>query len=304
MTASTPLEQVLEEIPVIAGRERAVEELPGGLTNVNLKITTGEGAYVVRRWSDDTGLLAIDRDNEYENSVRAAEVGVGAPVVGYLPEHNAMVFRFVPGRTMTAEDLRRGDRLEAVAEACRRLHGARRFRDDFDMFATQPRYLSIVRDRGFRLPERYDEFGPHVEAIRDALAVRDEGTVPCNNDLLAENFILDGDRFHLIDYEYSGNNDACFELGNVWSESNLSLPQLEALVAAYYGRPLRHKVARARLWGLMSKYGWTLWASIQDGVSDIDFDFWSWGMEKYERAVGEFDGPDFEPLLDEARRAD
>jgi thiamine kinase-like enzyme len=304
MTASTPLEQVLEEIPVIAGRERAIEELPGGLTNVNLKITTAEGAYVVRRWSDDTGLLAIDRDNEYENSVRAAEVGVGAPVVGYLPQHNAMVFRFVGGRTMSAEDLRRGDRLEAVAAACRRLHGARRFRDDFDMFATQPRYLSIVRERGFRLPERYDEFGPHVTAIRDALAVRDEGTVPCNNDLLAENFILDGDRFHLIDYEYSGNNDACFELGNVWSESNLSLPQLETLVAAYYGRPLRHKVARARLWGLMSKYGWTLWASIQDGVSDIDFDFWSWGMEKYERAVGEFDGPDFEPLLDEARRAD
>jgi thiamine kinase-like enzyme len=304
MSAPTQLEEVLEAIPAVAGRERTVEALPGGLTNENLKVTTAEGAYVVRRWSEDTGLLAIDRDNEYENSVRAAETGVGAPVVGYLPEHNAMVFRYLPGRTMTAADLRRGDRLEAAAEACRRLHGARRFRDDFDMFATQPRYLAIVRDRGFRLPERYDEFGPHVDAIRDALAVRDEGTVPCNNDLLAENFILDGDRFHLIDYEYSGNNDACFELGNVWSESNLSLPQLETLVAAYYGRPLRHKVARARLWGLMSKYGWTLWASIQDGVSDIDFDFWSWGMEKYERAVAEFDGPDFEPLLEEARRAD
>jgi thiamine kinase-like enzyme len=304
MSAATPLEEVLEAIPALAGRERAVEALPGGLTNVNLKVTTADGAYVVRRWSDDTGLLAIDRDNEYENSLRAAEVGVGAPVAGYLPEHNAMVFGFVEGRTMRANDLRHGDLIDAVADACRRLHGARRFRDDFDMFATQPRYLSIVRDRGFRLPDRYDEFRPHAAAIRDALAVRDEGTVPCNNDLLAENFILDGGRFHLIDYEYSGNNDACFELGNVWSESNLSLAQLEALVAAYYGRPLRHKVARARLWGLMSKYGWTLWASIQDGVSDIDFDFWAWGMEKYERAVAEFDGPGFEALLDEARRAD
>ena len=128
--------------------------------------------------------------------------------------------------------------------------------------------------------------------------------MPCNNDLLAENFILTPDGFRLIDYEYSGNNDPCFELGNVWSESNLSLAQLEDLVAAYYGRPLRHKVARARLWGLMSKYGWTLWASIQDGVSEIDFDFWSWGMEKYERAVAEFDSPAFEQLLDEARRED
>jgi thiamine kinase-like enzyme len=304
MSAPSSLEEVLEAIPALAGRERTVEPLPGGLTNENLKVTTAGGTYVVRRWSEDSGLLAIDRDNEYENSVRAAEAGVGAPVVGYLPEHNAMVFEFLPGRTMTAEDLRRGDLIGAVADACRRLHGARRFRDDFDMFAIQPRYAAIVRERGFRLPDRYGEFGPHVEAIRDALAVRDEGTVPCNNDLLAENFILDGGRFHLIDYEYSGNNDACFELGNVWSESNLSPEQLEELVTAYYGRPLRHKVARARLWGLMSKYGWTLWASIQDGVSDIDFDFWSWGMEKYERAVAEFDGPGFEALLEEARRAD
>jgi hypothetical protein len=47
----------------------------------------------------------------------------------------------------------------------------------------------------------------------------------------------------------------------------------------------------------MSKYGWTLWASIQDATSHLDFDFWTWGMEKYERAVAEFDGPEFEPLL-------
>ena len=77
--------------------------------------------------------------------------------------------------------------------------------------------------------------------------MRDEGTVPCNNDLLAENFMLTESGLRLIDYEYSGNNDACFELGNIWSESNLSLAQLEQLVGAYYGRPSRHKVARARL---------------------------------------------------------
>jgi thiamine kinase-like enzyme len=292
-------------VPALRGRERTVGELPGGLTNANHKVVTERGAFVVRRWSEDTGLLAIDRDNEYENSVRAAEAGVGAPVVGYLPEHNTMVFAFVEGRTMSAEDLRNGGRVGEVAQACRRLHSARRFRDDFDMFDIQPRYLGIVRERGFRLPERYLEFEPQVAAIREALAVRDEGTVPCNNDLLAENFLLKRDgSFWLIDYEYSGNNDACFELGNVWSESNLAPEQLGELVGSYYGRPLRHKVARARLWGVMSKYGWTLWASIQDGVSGIDFDFWGWGMEKYERAVAEFDDPEFERLLDEATRPD
>jgi thiamine kinase-like enzyme len=304
MSAVAPLESVLELVPPLAGRKRCITELPGGLTNANYKVVTDQGAYVVRRWSEDTGLLAIDRDNEYENSVRAAEAGVGATVVGYLPEHCVMVLEFLEGRTLSAEDLRHRTPPARVAQACRTLHSGRRFRDDFDMFRTQPGYLRLCQERGFALPERYTEFASHVDAIRDAFAVRDEGTVPCNNDLLAENFIDAGDRLYLIDYEYSGNNDPCFELGNVWSESNLALPQLDELVAAYYGRPLRHKVARARLWGLMSKYGWTLWAVIQQNVSDIEFDFWSWGLEKYERAVAEFESPEFERLLDEARRAD
>jgi thiamine kinase-like enzyme len=128
--------------------------------------------------------------------------------------------------------------------------------------------------------------------------------MPCNNDLLAGNFIDDGTKLWLIDYEYAGNNDPCFELGNLWSEANLTADQLEELLEAYDGELLRHRVARARLWGLMSKYGWTLWGSIQSSVSAIDFDFWSWAMEKYDRAVAEFDGPDFERLLEQAARDD
>src|SRR5579862_8293035 len=173
----------------LAREPRTVTPLAGGLTNANHKVVTPSGAYVVRRWSDDTGLLAIDRDNEYENSVRAAEVGVGARVVAYLPEHNTLVMEWLDARTLSAEELRRGDLIEEIAAACRRLHGARRFRDDFDMFAIQPRYLEIVRSRGLRLPDGYRDHEPKVAAIREALAVRDEGTVPCNNDLLAENLM-------------------------------------------------------------------------------------------------------------------
>jgi thiamine kinase-like enzyme len=297
------IEEILDLVPELRGAQ-SVSELAGGLTNTNYKVEAEGRAYVVRISAQDAGLLAIDRENEHENTVAAAEAGVGAAVIAYLPEQGVLVLEFIEGQTQTAEDLRRGDRLDWVAAACRRLHRARRFRDDFNMFQIQPRYLRIVQERGFRLPERYLEFEPQVRRIEEAMAVRDEGTVPCNNDLLAENFIDVGDGFRLIDYEYSGNNDACFELGNVWSESNLSLEQLEELVAHYYERPLANKVARARLWGLMSKYGWTLWASIQDGVSDIDFDFWGWGMEKYERAVAEFDGPDFERLLEDVQRED
>jgi thiamine kinase-like enzyme len=297
------IDGLFDLVPALSTRQ-SVQELAGGLTNTNYKVVTPEGAYVVRVSAKDSGLLAIDRENEYLNTVAAAEAGVGAGVVDYLPEQSLLVLEFIEGTTQTSEDMQRGDKLGWVAEACRRLHGARPFRDDFNMFDIQRRYLRLVQERGFRLPERYLEFEPQVRRIEAAMAVRDEGTVPCNNDLLAENFIDVGDRFRLIDYEYSGMNDACFELGNIWSESNLSLPQLDELVGHYYGRHLANKVARARLWGLMSKYGWTLWASIQDGVSHIDFDFWTWGMEKYDRAVLEFDGPDFDRLVEDVQRAD
>jgi thiamine kinase-like enzyme len=297
------IDGLLDLVPALRER-RSVSELAGGLTNTNYKVETPEGAFVVRVSAKDAGLLAIDRENEYLNTVAAADAGVGAAVIDYLPERSLLVLEFIEGTTQTSEDLQRGDRLDWVAGACRRLHGARAFRDEFNMFDIQRRYLRLVQDRGFRLPERYLEFEPQVRRIEAAMMVRDEGTVPCNNDLLAENFIDVGDGFRLIDYEYSGMNDACFELGNIWSESNLSLGQLDELVGHYYGAHLVNKVARARLWGLLSKYGWTLWASIQDGVSDIDFDFWTWGMEKYDRAVAEFDGPDFDRLIDEVQRSD
>ena len=225
-------------------------------------------------------------------------------MVAVLPEHDALVLQFLDGEVMDAEKLRRGDRLEAVAAACRRLHGGRRFRRNFDMFEIQRGYVQVCTERGFRFPGRYHEFEPRVRAIEKAMAVLREQTVPCNNDLLAENLIDVDGAMRLIDYEYSGNNEPSFELGNVWSESNLSPGQLEELVGHYYGRPLRNRVARARLWGLMSKYGWTLWGSIQDGVSEIDFDFWGWAMEKYERAVAEFDGLEFGQLLEDVRRED
>jgi thiamine kinase-like enzyme len=297
------LDAVLDAVPELRAAW-SVEPLPGGLTNTNYKVVGPGGAYVVRISNKDSSLLAIDRQNELHNTIAAAEAGVGAPFVAALPEYDAVVLGFLEGRSLTPGDLRRGDLLPLVAGACRRLHGARRFAADFDMFEIQKRYLGVVRKRGLRLPDRYLGFEPHIREIEAAMRVRTEPTVPCNNDLLAENFIDVGGELKLIDYEYSGNNDPCFELGNVWSESNLTREQLVELITLYYGAPLRNKVARAWLWGLVAKYGWMLWASIQDGVSQLEFDFWSWGMEKYERAVAEFDGPDFGRMVAEVQRND
>jgi thiamine kinase-like enzyme len=297
------LDAVLAAVPELHDAA-SVEPLTGGLTNVNYKVVSPRGTFVVRVSGKDTGLLAIDRENEAHNTRLAADTGVGAPFVAWLPEHDALVLEFLVGEVMSSEKLRHGDRLPAVGRACRRLHGGALFLHDFDMFEIQRRYLDVVQERGFRLPDRYLEFEAQVRALETAMRAQPEHRVPCNNDLLAENFIDCGGELRLIDYEYSGNNEPSFELGNVWSESNLTLEQLEQLVAEYYGGPLVNKVARCRVWGLMSKYGWTLWGSIQAGISDLDFDFWGWAMEKYERAVAEFDGADFERLLEDVRRED
>ena len=286
-------------LPCLAGTT-SLESLPGGITNRNYKATTPTGTFVVRLSEAESSVLAIDRVHEHRNSLAAAFAGAGAPVVDFIAGEGVLVVGFLEGVTWTEEDVRRPENLPRAAEACRRLHAGPRFAGDFNMFDIQARYLQVCRERGYRLPQRYEEFLPIVDRLRAAMAAAPEPTVPCNNDLLARNFIDSGDRVWIIDYEYAGNNEASFEIGNVWSESTLPLELLEPLVDAYWGRHDPAKVARARLWALMSQYGWTLWASIQAAISPIDFDFWAWGMEKYDRAVATFDGPDLERLMAEA----
>lgn len=280
-----------------------VRPLEGGITNRNYRVSTPDSDYVVRLSDPESSLLSIDRDNEYLNSMAAAMSGAGAPVAQYIPGAGVLVVEWIEGRTFNGADVADPSNLPRIAAACRTLHSGPAFASDFDMFDLQARYLGIVRARGYRLPDRYAEFDHHVARMRRAMAISPEETVPCNNDLLAGNIIDDGARLWLIDYEYSGNNEASFELGNIWSESTLADDLLEPLVASYWGRDDPAKVARARIWALMSKYGWTLWASIQQELSQIEFDYWSWGMEKYERAVAEFDGPEFDSWLDSVARS-
>jgi thiamine kinase-like enzyme len=298
------VDALLDRVPSLAARHRSVQELPGGLTNRNFKVCTPDGVFVARVSSAGSELLAIDRDCEYRNSVTAAAAGVGAPVIEYCPAEGVLVIGYLEGRTLGNADVADPGTLRRIAAACRRLHSGGRFGNDFDMFEIQRRYAAVARARGFRVPAGYDGLMPQFDAARRALAIRDEGTVPCNNDLLAANFIDDGARVWLIDYEYSGNNDPCFELGNIWGECRLSLDGLAALISAYYGRPLRSKIARARLLGLAGMYGWTLWGAIQAAASPIDYDFWSWAMERFDGAAAGFTARDFPALLQDVQRVD
>ena len=287
----------LRHVPSIAGA-RSISLLEGGITNRNYRVDLPGGPVVVRLSDPHGSDLAIDRENEFRNSAAAASAGVAPRVIEYLPGKGVLVVAWVPGRTFTEADVRDPSNLPRIAAACALLHAGPTFVTPFNMFDIQARYLALVRQRGYRLPPRYEEFDGPVRRMRAAMAQHPEPAVPCHNDLLAANLIDDGSRIWLIDYEYSGMNEASFELGNIWSESTLAPDLLEPLVAAYWGEATDARVARARLWALISKYGWMLWASIQESISPIDFDYWTWGLEKYERAVAEFDGPEFDRWLD------
>jgi thiamine kinase-like enzyme len=304
------LDALFDQTKSLAARPRTITELPGGLTNRNYKVATPDGTFVARISSGGSELLAIDRDREYRNSVTAAAAGAGAPVAEYRPEHNLLVVGYIEGRTFGPADVARPANIPRIAAACRRLHSGARFGNDFDMFDVQRGYLSVARSRGFKVPAGYDDLLPQFTAAEKALAIRAggpayEGTVPCNNDLLPANLIDDGESIWLIDYELSGNNDACFELGNIAAEAQLSPEALAELVTAYYGRPRRSKIARAwLLGGLVGMYGWTLWGAIQNGASPIDYDFWSWAMERFEGAARGFTAASFKDLLEAVQEDD
>jgi thiamine kinase-like enzyme len=298
------LNVLLDEFPALAGRSRRLEELSGGLTNRNVKITTPDGVYVARCTDTGRNFLGIDREAEFYNSRAAEQAGVGAPVIDYRADVGILILEYLTGNTLCNDDFQRPGVIDKVAAGCRALHSGPRFRNRFDMFERQPAYLKTAHDNGFAIPKDYLDYAEIFAEVQDVLTSTDQSTVPCNNDLLAENFIEDGDRVWIIDYEYSGNNDPCFELGNIWSECGLTTEQLDELVTSYYGRPLRHKTARAHLQGIVAKYGWTLWGCIQDASSPIEFDFWEWAMQRYEAAVAEFRSPRFASLLDDVRATD
>jgi thiamine kinase-like enzyme len=294
---TTTIEQVIAAIPAWAGRAVDAEAIAAGLTNANWKVTVDGTPHFVRIPGAATDLLAVDRANERHNTRAAATAGVGPPVLHELPEWDVFVLAWVDARTMSIETLGAPGIPARVAEALRQLHAGPRFRDDFDMFRTTERYLRVVDERSILIPNGYRDRLDRLPRIEAALGVHPLPTVPCHNDLLAENYLDDGQRLWLVDYEYSGNNDPTFELGNTCQEQGWEEARIRELCAAYFGEVTDALLARMRLQMIMSDVGWTLWAAIQAAISTIEYDFFGWAEERWARAQTALDGPDFEDWL-------
>src|SRR6266446_5074902 len=277
-----------------------VSPLSGGLTNENYLVETHGKRYVVRVPGQSTELLSINRQNEVHNTRAAATTGIGPRVLEVIPELDAMVLEFIDGPTMSAKTLQSPGMAKRMAASFRSLHAAPRFVHDFNMFRLIENYLDIVEAHDVAIPADYRDRLSTVDDIERAVSVGALPSVPCHNDLLCENFIDDGTTLRIVDYELSGNNDPCFDLGNTAQEAIFGEDLREVLCEAYFGRPDPRQLARMNLFAVMSDVGWTLWGAIQGKISTIDYDFAGYYASRWARAVAVMDTDRFQIWLREA----
>jgi thiamine kinase-like enzyme len=296
------IDDVIARIPDWRARDVRAQPLAGGLTNTNYRVDVDGAPYVIRIPGQNTELLSVNRQHEYHNTLAAADAGVGARIIHYLPDISVMALEFIPGPTMSSARLREPQQLARIAGSVRKLHAGRPFVNTFNIFRAMEFYLDIVQRHGMRIPDGYMEYVPVAQRIQAALSKQPVALVPCNNDLLAENFIDDGRMLRLVDYEYGGNNDPCFELGNICNENDFAPQQFEQLCTAYFGQASTSKIARMWLYYCMSNIGWALWGSIQNSISSIDFDFWDWTLVKWRKAQAHVETPQFGAWLEDVTR--
>jgi thiamine kinase-like enzyme len=281
----TQVDDAVARVSLWKGEDVKVSQLSGGLTNENYLVELADRRYVMRIPGQSTDLLSIDRANEVHNTKAAASTGIGPQVLEHVPGLDVLVLEFIPGATMSAHTLQSSKMAARMASSFHRLHGSPRFLKDFDMFRLIEYYLRIVDEHQVTIPDGYRDWLPVVTKIESAVSAGALPRVPCHNDLLCENFIDDGQTLRIVDYELSGNNDPCFDLGNTAQEAELDAGLRAALCAEYFGREDARQLARMNLFALMSDVGWTLWGAIQARISTVEFDFAGYYQGRWERAL-------------------
>ena len=296
------LDEAVSRVSLWRGKDLNVSPLSGGLTNENYLVEAAGERYVMRIPGQSTELLSIDRANEVHNTKAAASTGIGPRVLEHVPGLDVLVLEFIPGPTMSARTLQSREMASRMASSFLRLHGSPRFLKDFDMFRLIDAYLRIVEEHDVRIPSDYLQRLPLVGEIEHAVRVGALPSVSCHNDLLCENFIDDGQCLRIVDYELSGNNDPCFDLGNTAQEASFDDVLRAMLSEAYFGRPDSQQLARMNLFALMSDVGWTLWGAIQAKISTLDFDFADYYTTRWNRALEVMDSDRLQGWLRQAQR--
>ena len=274
-----------------------------GLTNVNHLVEHEGSRYVLRIPGAGTSEY-ISRTNEEVAARSASAAGVNAEVVFFDATDGLMVTRFVEGAaTMNAERFTDLEACERAGRAFRELHTrATPFATDFDLFGMIDEYKTLLASKGATLPEGYEELQVTAEATRAALEATARPLVPSHCDPLCENFLDTGQRMYVIDYEYSGNNDPMWDLGDLSVEGGFGPQQDAALLRAYFGGgPPAAEVGRMVAYKAMCDLLWTLWGVIQHVNQNPADDFWAYAVGRFERCRSLMSHPDYSQHLSRVR---
>jgi thiamine kinase-like enzyme len=266
---------IAEAIGALPCWSGSVEVIPlsGGLTNHNYLVTDGGHRKFVVRQGQDMPAHGIMRFNELASARAAFAAGIGPEVVH--AGSGFMVSRFVAGTVLTPELIRRAPMLGRISALLKRCHTdiPRHFQGPaliFWVFQVIRSYLAQLAARHDKA--RFEGLGEVAERLEAALGP--VSIVFGHNDLLAANFIDDGDRLWLIDWDYGGFNSPLFDLANLASNNALS-PELEQiLLESYFGRPVTVEMRRgfdAMLCASLLREA--LWAAVSGLSSTIDFDY-------------------------------
>jgi thiamine kinase-like enzyme len=274
------------------------EVLGGGITNHNVKVEVGGDAYVLRVAGRDTDLLGIDRRVELEATRAAASLGIGPEVVAFVEPEGWLVTRFIAGQPIAPERIREPENLARVARALEAVHAAPPVSGAFDSFRVVERYLQTTLERGGEEPEPYawaHEIAHRIEGTRAG-----EPRSLCHNDLLNANFIDDGARVRIVDWEYAGMGDRFFDLANFAINHELGEGARRELLEACFDVVHEEQAHALELMRFMSDFREAMWGVVQTVLSSLDFDFARYAREHFERLEQTAAEPAFEAALAEA----
>jgi thiamine kinase-like enzyme len=258
--------------------------LAGGITNQNFTVEDRGRRYVVRVGSDIL-VHGVVRANELAASRAAHLAGLSPGVVHAEP--GILVLDFIEGRTFTPEDVRNPANLERLVDMMRRCHRdiPQHLRGPAAMFWV----FHVVRDYAHTL---HEAGSLHAALLPDLLAraARLEAAVgPIevvfgHNDLLAANFMDDGHRLWLVDWEYAGFNSPLFDLGGLASNSELSPDQAEQALSLYFAKPVDDQLRRrACAMTAASLLRETMWSMVSEIHSTVDFNYAAYTAENLRR---------------------